>query len=74
MGYAEAGQEERIFAFDISQSVTNSMRRWMGATAEEGLPLPIKIASSFLPPVRKKPRTGVNGSRRTAPIQRSFSR
>ena len=30
----QAKQEERIFAFDISQSVTNSMRRWMGATAE----------------------------------------
>src|SRR4029450_2435176 len=30
----QAKQEERIFAFDISQSVTNSMRHWMGATAE----------------------------------------
>ena len=30
----QAKQEERIFAFDVSQSVTNSMRRWMGATAE----------------------------------------
>ena len=30
----QAKQEERIFAFDISQSVTNSMRRWMEATAE----------------------------------------
>jgi len=30
----QAKQEERIFAFDISQSVTNSMRRWMGATAD----------------------------------------
>ena len=27
-------QEERVFAFDISQSVTTGMRRWMGATAE----------------------------------------
>jgi hypothetical protein len=33
----QAKQEERIFAFDISQSVTNSMRRWMGTTAEERL-------------------------------------
>jgi len=30
----QAKQEERIFAFDISQSVTSSMRRWMGATAD----------------------------------------
>jgi len=30
----QAKQEERIFAFDVSQSVTASMRRWMGATAE----------------------------------------
>jgi Ca-activated chloride channel homolog len=30
----QAKQEERIFAFDISQSVTRSMRRWMGATAD----------------------------------------
>src|SRR4029453_11989471 len=30
----QARQEERIFAFDISQSITNSMRHWMGATAE----------------------------------------
>ena len=30
----QAKQEERIFAFDVSQSVTNSMRRWMGATAQ----------------------------------------
>jgi Ca-activated chloride channel homolog len=30
----QAKQEERIFAFDISQSVTGSMRRWMGATAD----------------------------------------
>lgn len=27
-------QEERIFAFDISQSVTPAMRRWMEATAD----------------------------------------
>jgi Ca-activated chloride channel homolog len=27
-------EQERIFAFDISQSMTNSMRRWMGATAQ----------------------------------------
>src|SRR4249919_1424699 len=30
----QAKHEERIFAFDISQSVTSSMRRWMGATAD----------------------------------------
>ena len=30
----QAKQEERIFAFDISQSVTSSMRRWMRATAD----------------------------------------
>src|SRR5262245_2975462 len=30
-------QEERIFAFDISQSMTNSMRRWMGSAVEAGL-------------------------------------
>src|SRR5262249_60506017 len=29
-------QEERIFAFDISQSMTNSMRRWMGSAVEAG--------------------------------------
>jgi Ca-activated chloride channel homolog len=33
----QAKQEERIFAFDVSQSVTSGMRRWMGATAEGGL-------------------------------------
>src|SRR5215510_8899168 len=27
-------QEERIFAFDISQSMTNSMRRWMGSVVK----------------------------------------
>jgi Ca-activated chloride channel family protein len=30
----QAKQEELIFAFDLSQSVTSGMRRWMGATAE----------------------------------------
>jgi uncharacterized membrane protein len=30
----QAREEERIFAFDISQSVSDSMRRWMGATAQ----------------------------------------
>src|SRR5262245_45642210 len=29
-------QEERIFAFDISLSMTNSMRQWMGSTVERG--------------------------------------
>src|SRR5262249_61271378 len=33
-------QEERIFAFDISQSMTNSMRRWMGSAVEAGVAPP----------------------------------
>ena len=33
----QAKREERIFAFDISQSVTSSMRRWMGTTADGSL-------------------------------------
>jgi hypothetical protein len=34
----QAKQEERIFAFDLSQSVTSGMRRWMGATAARSHP------------------------------------
>ena len=33
----QAKREERIFAFDISQSVTSSMRRWMGTAADGSL-------------------------------------
>jgi Ca-activated chloride channel family protein len=33
----QAKQETRIFAFDISQSVTTNMRHWMLAAAETGL-------------------------------------
>ena len=33
----QAKREERIFAFDISQSVTSNMRRWMGTTADGSL-------------------------------------
>ena len=32
----QAKQTERIFSFDISGSMTNSMRSWMAATAENG--------------------------------------
>ena len=33
----QAKREERIFAFDISQSVTSNMRRWMGTAADGSL-------------------------------------
>jgi Ca-activated chloride channel family protein len=38
-GTRQAKRTERIFAFDISASVTDSLRRWMVATAESGLAL-----------------------------------
>ena len=69
----QAREEERIFAFDLSQSITTSMRHWMETMARgEACSRAAGIASSFSPRLQRKPQTGANGSRRTAPTPDSI--
>lgn len=52
----QAKQTERIFSFDISGSMTDSMRSWMVATAEEGfVPAPSDRVFVFASDVKEAP-------------------